>query len=43
MNILILKDNYNSFEQYYLDKLNECGIDAEFYVVDIGDGARRTV
>lgn len=31
MNILILKDNYNSFEQYYLDKLNECGIDAEFY------------
>lgn len=31
MNILILKDNYNSFEQYYLDKLNECGVDAEFY------------
>lgn len=29
--VLILKDNYNSFEQYYLDKLNECGIDAEFY------------
>lgn len=29
--VLILKDNYNSFAQYYLDKLNECGIDAEFY------------
>lgn len=29
--VLILKDNYNSFEQYYLDKLNESGIDAEFY------------
>ena len=33
MNILILKDNYNSFEQYYLDKLNECGVDAEFYYI----------
>ena len=31
MNVLILKDNYNSFEQYYLKKLNECGIRAEFY------------
>ena len=31
MNILILKDNYNSFEQYYLDKLQQCGIDDEFY------------
>lgn len=31
MNILVLKDNYNSFEQYYLEKLNGCGIDAEFY------------
>lgn len=31
MNILILKDNYNSFERYYLDKLNECGVDAKFY------------
>ena len=29
--VLILKDNYNSFEQYYLNKLNEGGIDAEFY------------
>ena len=29
--VLVLKDNYNSFEQYYLNKLNECGIDAEFY------------
>ena len=29
--VLILKDNYNSFEQYYLDKLKECGVDAEFY------------
>lgn len=31
MNILILKDNYNSFEQYYLDNLSKCGVDAEFY------------
>ena len=29
--VLILKDNYNSFEKYYLDKLNECSIDAKFY------------
>lgn len=30
-NILILKDNYNSFEQYYLDKLNRRNCQAVFY------------
>lgn len=29
--VLILKDNYNSFEKYYLDKLKECSIDTKFY------------
>lgn len=29
--VLILKDNYNSFEQYYLDELDKHVTDAEFY------------
>lgn len=29
--ILILKDNYNSFEQYYLEKLNMTNINCQFY------------
>lgn len=28
---LVLKDNYNSFENYYLNQLNSCGCDARYY------------
>lgn len=31
MKTLILKDNYNTFEQYYLDHLNTNSCDAQFY------------
>lgn len=30
---LILKDNYNSFEQFYIDGFNQIGIDTTFYYI----------
>lgn len=31
MKVLVLKDIYNSFEQYYLNEFNRIGVNAEFY------------
>lgn len=31
MKVLVLKDNYNSFEQYYIDEFIKSGIDACHY------------